>query len=269
MGMQDRDWYRDHARARRDDEVREAGRRPAERPAPGAPPLRAGALLATLAGVSIVGVVAVAAVMAQATGESTMAVLRDAVVAPARSAVEHPWASWGALGLLIAIWLASRLRGRLRMLLVWMIVGGIGYAVSEGLLSWQRAVLEVHAQPGGAVELRRSPDGHYRASGAIDGVPVRFMIDTGASTTAVSQDLARKLRVKSCVPQTFSTAAGTTPGCVGRVAELTFATFRVTNAQVAVLPQMQGSALLGMNVLSRLHIEQRGSVLRIARADSD
>lgn len=39
-----------------------------------------------------------------------------------------------------------------------------------------------------------------------------------------------------------STAAGTTSGCVDRVAELTFATFRATNAQVAVPPQMQDVA---------------------------
>lgn len=34
-----------------------------------------------------------------------------------------------------------------------------------------------------------------------------------------------------------------------------FGTFRLNNVEVAIMPNMQGEALLGMNVLKRFHIQ--------------
>lgn len=254
MGIEDRDWYREHHRNQRDADRRSGS---------GPPAPRAGSALAMLVAVLAAGCAAVAGVMAYATGQPIAGVLEQAWAVMASDLGERRWMLPGVAGLVAALALASAVRGRLQAVLVWAVVVGIAYAVSDALLLRQQAVLEVRLPGSGTVELHRAPNGHYMVAGAVNGVPVRFMVDTGASVTSIPQELARKARITACVPRTFSTAAGVSPGCVGRASTLTFAGLRLTDAQVAVMPLMQGPALLGMDVLSRLQIEQRGSVMKL------
>lgn len=117
---------------------------------------------------------------------------------------------------------------------------------------------------GGFMELRQGVGGHYVVDGTVAGTPVRFMLDTGATITAVSADFAQRARLYSCRPTTSNTANGTTSACLARVAELSFGHFRMTDVDVLILPQMSGEALLGMNVLRHFGIEQRGGAMRIS-----
>lgn len=103
--------------------------------------------------------------------------------------------------------------------------------------------------------------GHYETPGSINGQPVTFIVDTGAGVTSVPGSLAKPLGITSCEPRQFSTAAGEVFGCVATVAEVVFGSFRAHNVQVAVMPTMNGPALLGMNILGMVQIEQRGSAL--------
>lgn len=103
--------------------------------------------------------------------------------------------------------------------------------------------------------------GHYETPGSINGQPVTFIVDTGAGLTSVPGSLAKPLGITSCEPRQFSTAAGEVFGCVATVAEVVFGSFRAHNVQVAVMPTMNGPALLGMNILGMVQIEQRGSAL--------
>ena len=43
------------------------------------------------------------------------------------------------------------------------------------------------------IELARARDGHFHIDGTIQGEPVRFLIDTGASTVSISQQLAARI----------------------------------------------------------------------------
>ena len=66
---------------------------------------------------------------------------------------------------------------------VWLL---IGLLVFIGI-QWrqrQNEQLRFHAA-GGVVELRRGPDGHYHWPGRINGRPVDFLVDTGATGTAI------------------------------------------------------------------------------------
>lgn len=117
---------------------------------------------------------------------------------------------------------------------------------------------------GGFMELRQGAGGHYIVDGTVAGTPVRFMLDTGATITAVSADFAQRARLYSCRPTTSNTANGTTSACLARVGELSFGHFRMTDVDVLIMPQMSGEALLGMNVLRHFGIEQRGGAMRIS-----
>ena len=115
-----------------------------------------------------------------------------------------------------------------------------------------------------ALELLQSHEGHYFSAGTVNGVPIVFMIDTGATTVSISSKIAKRAGIKKCVPVNVSTANGIVNACVATVSEVTFGDYRVTDVDVTVLPNMFGDALLGMNVLRNFRIKQVDEVMRIS-----
>ena len=113
--------------------------------------------------------------------------------------------------------------------------------------------------------LAQQANGHYLSAGSINGFPLVFMVDTGASLVAISSGIAAKANIKNCTPRTFSTANGQAQGCVAVVPEMTFGGLRLNNIEVAVMPNMSTEGLLGMNVLKRFRVEQASDTLIISR----
>jgi clan AA aspartic protease (TIGR02281 family) len=114
------------------------------------------------------------------------------------------------------------------------------------------------------VELSRARDGHFHIDGTIQGAPVRFLIDTGASTVSISQQLANRIGLECDVAATYRTANGLVQGCNSRVKDLEFGPFRIGNASVAILPNLTSEALLGMNALRKVRMEQQADKLRMS-----
>jgi aspartyl protease family protein len=115
-----------------------------------------------------------------------------------------------------------------------------------------------------SVELRRGLDGHFHIDGRIGGQSIRFLIDTGASSVSVSERLARQAGLGCDRIATFSTANGHVQGCTTRVARLFFGPFEIRDVGVVILPNLGSDALLGMNVLRRVRMEQAGDRLRLS-----
>lgn len=116
----------------------------------------------------------------------------------------------------------------------------------------------------GKLDLRQTRDGHYFSSGTVNGVPVVFMIDTGATTVSISTEIASRAGIQKCIPQQTTTANGKVNACKAIVPEVTFGKFSLTNVEVMIMPNMPGNALLGMNVLRNFHIEQIDQIMRIS-----
>lgn len=132
------------------------------------------------------------------------------------------------------------------------------FATKSGTKSVQRAG---ESQRLATMSVPKNQQGHYETPGSINGQPVTFIVDTGANLTSIPGSLAKPLGINSCEPRQFNTAGGEVFGCVATVAEVVFGSFRAQNVQVAVMPTMNGPALLGMNILGMLKIEQRKSAL--------
>lgn len=115
----------------------------------------------------------------------------------------------------------------------------------------------------GVMEIRRHSDGHYHITGAINGSPVTYLIDTGASLTSLSTKTAKLAGIHDCKPSTFRTASGTIAGCIAMVPELTIGSFQMQNVAVAVMPNMEVD-LLGMNVLSHFEMKQIDGVMHLS-----
>jgi len=105
----------------------------------------------------------------------------------------------------------------------------------------------------------------YRTSGTVNGQPVSFVIDTGASRTSISQHVADAAGIKGCANANYTaTANGVVVSCQVTVSELSFGNFHVHNLVVAIMPSMPVDALLGMDVLGRMKIQQEDGVMYIS-----
>jgi aspartyl protease family protein len=92
-----------------------------------------------------------------------------------------------------------------------------------------------------------------------------FMIDTGATRSAISRELAQKLRIEEELRQTFNTANGIVQGALGK-ATLVIPhglDMQFENLRIAILPNLSGEPLLGMDVLGQLRVTQNAGILKL------
>lgn len=144
---------------------------------------------------------------------------------------------------------------------LWLLLGALVFVgVQAGLAQRDRARLSVDAQSG-AIELRRSADGHFHWPGRVNGIAVDFLVDTGASTTALPQRLAERAGLPDEGRLQVSTAGGSAVGMRSRATVELQGGLRAERLRVAVLPQLD-APLLGMDMLSRMRFSQRDGVLR-------
>ena len=142
----------------------------------------------------------------------------------------------------------------------------LGTAVFLGIQTWQaRQQQSRFSSAGGVIELRRAPDGHFHWPGRINGVAVEFLVDTGATRTALPQALADAAGLVAEGRVQSSTAGGTVRGWSGRADLQLQGGVQVQRLAVTVLPTL-GAPLLGMDVLGRLNFSQTDGVLRLRPA---
>ncbi len=152
------------------------------------------------------------------------------------------------------------LPGWLKHTTVWLLVAVAVFLGVQALQARQAAMQLV--VDGGTLEIRRGADGHYHWPGRIAGREVEFLVDTGATGTAIPTALARELGLKPVGSMRSSTAGGTVNGSVV-VADLELrGGLRADRLRLAALPDL-AAPLLGMDVLGKLRLEQNDGVLRI------
>ena len=116
------------------------------------------------------------------------------------------------------------------------------------------------------ISIPAARDGHYYLEGAVNGVPLTFMIDTGATYVSVGEDFARKARLPEGITGYFSTANGTVEGKIVKGQVVEAEDFKVSGLSVAVTPLGGKTGLLGQNFLRRFEVSQSAGVLRLRQA---
>ena len=148
----------------------------------------------------------------------------------------------------------------LKIVTVWLLAGTLVFLGYQG---WQshagRTRFSVQAQ---SIEIRRGPDGHYHWPGRVNGVAVDFLVDTGATSTALPQSLADRIGLEAVGRVTSMTAGGRVHGILARADIDLDGGVAAQRLPVAVLPGL-GAPLLGMDVLGRLRFSQSEGVLRL------
>lgn len=114
------------------------------------------------------------------------------------------------------------------------------------------------------LSLQRARDGHYYADGEINGRPVKFLLDTGATQIALSPRLANDLSLSLGRSVTLQTAAGPATGYPLRLARVRLGGIEMRDLGAVVSEGMsEESVLLGMNFLKHLELVQRGDQMTL------
>ena len=152
-------------------------------------------------------------------------------------------------------------------LIVWLAISAVVYYAISSYQKPVVATLKDVDRVTGEVVIPRSHDGHYYVEGAINGHPVIFMIDTGASVVSVGEGVAQAAGLPRGAVARFQTAGGEVVGQMVAGVAVEAAGIRVEGLRIAVGPDLGpgGIALLGQNFLRRIEVTQRDDrmVLRV------
>lgn len=117
----------------------------------------------------------------------------------------------------------------------------------------------------GTLVLQLDENHSYRTRGTVNGSPVSFVVDTGASGTVISGRVAAAAGIRACSTVGYTaTANGVVARCTATVDEVTFGGFHLKHLVVSILPNMPVDGLLGMDVLGRLKIQQQDGTLSLS-----
>jgi aspartyl protease family protein len=118
-----------------------------------------------------------------------------------------------------------------------------------------------------SVTLAADTAGHFLTEGQINGGPVRFVVDTGATTIALPAADARRLNIdyrKGKRSQT-RTANGTVQVYVVTLERVKVGSIELHSVEGIVIEQGLDIALLGMSFLSRVDLRQEGRTLTMQK----
>jgi len=156
------------------------------------------------------------------------------------------------------------MNGHLFWIAVWVGLVFAGYLVTERMMAPPPVVRSL-GDAKQEIVIPVSRDGHYYLDGAVNGAPLRFMIDTGASYVSVGAEFARSAGLPEGIPGYFSTANGTVEGRVVRNQAVKADVFELSGLTVAVMPAHIGEGLLGQNFLRHFDVSQADGTLRLRK----
>lgn len=163
--------------------------------------------------------------------------------------------------------------GLIKMALLWVaifagLLGLFKFAQTQGYLTgrWAEeaeaiapdevpAILPRARAEGETLRIPIAQDGHYWVEGTINGSPARFLIDSGATFTALSDSTARAAGLNYDVGAPgviLSTANGKVEARQSSIATLAIGPIRASDLPVVVSPAFGEVNVIGMNMLTRL-----------------
>lgn len=139
----------------------------------------------------------------------------------------------------------------------WILIAAILYFIFDYLES--KSIDNKISMGDGTVEIQRSRDGHYYWTGEINRVPVTFLIDTGASITAIPEKVAQQANLQLGRSIELSTANGIRQSHLVKADLCLKGNVCIDNLSMTVLDDEYG--LLGMNVINRMKWSQSNGVM--------
>jgi aspartyl protease family protein len=120
---------------------------------------------------------------------------------------------------------------------------------------------------GDRIIMTAGPGGHFMPTGSINGRSVQFMVDTGATTIAMSEADADRIGLKYKEGKRFisGTANGDVIGHTATLNVVRIGDVQVYNVQAAILPQPMPFILLGNSYLTRFQMKRENDRMTLDR----
>lgn len=157
--------------------------------------------------------------------------------------------------------------GRGFTIVAWLLLLGGGYWFFQKQLDKrhnpnQQLVSETTADGLRVVTLAGNRQGHFVGTVQLNGFPIQFLLDTGASTIAVDEQTAEKIGMKKGLPYQVSTANGMTRAYSSHIQQLQLGSIELRDVPAAIVPNLgTDEILLGMSALKQLEFTQRNNQL--------
>jgi len=122
---------------------------------------------------------------------------------------------------------------------------------------------------GREILIAAGPGGHFITSGQINGKPVRFMVDTGATVIAMGRQEAERLGIdwKTGQRGVSHTAAGVVQAHGVSLTSVRIGDVEVFGVNAMVLPAEMPFVLLGNSFLSRFSMRRDSNVMKLEKRD--
>lgn len=171
-------------------------------------------------------------------------------------------------------WAMVEYRGRmgfaLRSAMAWGLIF-LGAIAAYGIWSDLKSDLTQSAviRDDGRIEIPRAEDGHFYLTLDINGTPIRFLVDTGASGMVLSPDDATSLGIDAASLE-YTGQAMTANGLVRtaqvRLPKVALGTHLDANFRAWVNETPMEGSLLGMDYLQAFRVELDGNKMTLQRA---
>jgi aspartyl protease family protein len=159
--------------------------------------------------------------------------------------------------------------GKIMIYLAWVLAIGVLTWLFDGVLErWDNPNRDLRTETGGSgmreVVLQRSRSGHYVAPGTINGYPVLFLLDTGATTVSIPASVAENIHLPRGPKQLTRTANGVIEVISTVADEIALGPLVLQDVSANINPYMHGDeVLLGMSFMRHMELIQRGDQLTI------
>lgn len=144
--------------------------------------------------------------------------------------------------------------------LAWLTIFGAGFVLFtfRDDLSYlgQRLQAEATGEPvqvGGTLRIPMAMDGHFWVDAAVNGQPVKFLVDSGATMTTIDQDTARRtgIAIDPLRTQVVRTGNGLIRVAAGRASNISIGDIERERVGLHITERAEIN-VLGMNFLSSL-----------------
>lgn len=143
----------------------------------------------------------------------------------------------------------------MKLAAIWVVIFAVAAVVVVQVDRLRSGGGDASTTRGDVTRISRDVDGHYWAVARINGAERRMLIDSGATTTALSMATAKAAGIdieESTFPRMIETANGSVLARTAHVARLTVGGVETHDLPVIVSEAFDSQDIIGMNFLSRL-----------------